>query len=526
MALTALAAALIFFHGRITVPSRWLLFVGLAASVVTAQAFTGYISFLGDAWMALLYLAAFVGALAIGRSLVDDGRHSAAGSLNPLAISTVFAATASVGLAAVQWTSAVDLSLWSFEIARNTRPAANVGQPNHFSTICLLGVVALGWLRHHGRIGAIGFWVGSTWMLVGIVMSASRTGLLQIAFLSVFMLTVGARAGLPLSRPAPLLLPLILGGLLLLWPHLSEILMLDEIRSSAESASTGTRPLHWQAMWAALLERPILGFGWQQVSLAQLSVADRQPFVGEFIEHSHNIVLDLLVWNGLPIGLLLVGLSGGWFVTRIVACRDGQAAWLLAGACGLLIHGLLEYPLEYSYFLIPFGVLIGGADGLIGLGRAVAIPTALTRTVGALLTLTLLVVGSEYFKAEQGLRTLRLESARIGVSGIQTPPPDLRVLTQLLAFQRFIHTEARPGMSAYEVAAMRRVSERYSQPSALLRYALVAGLNGDLPGAAVTLIRLCRIHEKARCKEAAEGWATAQRKYPVLLAVPPPAPPV
>ena len=259
--------------------------------------------------------------------------------------------------------------------------------------------------------------------------------------------------------------------------------------------------------------------------MAQVRGADLQPFVGEYIEHSHNLVLDLMVWNGLPIGTLLLGLAVWWLLTRARVPGPPAAVWLLAGIVGLAAHAMVEYPLEYAYFLIPLGLFIGGVDQLQQRRSSFAISKPMLRSGGVAMALVLGGVGYEYLQAEQAHRLLRLESARIGVPGLQTPPPHLRLLTQLDAFLSFAHTEAKPGMTPEELDGMRQVSERFAYPPVLFRYALAAGLNGQPEVAALTLVRLCRIHPQPRCDEARESWGAAQDKFPVLKTIAaPPAP--
>jgi hypothetical protein len=265
-----------------------------------------------------------------------------------------------------------------------------------------------------------------------------------------------------------------------------------------------------------------LGYGWQQVSRAQQVVSLDHPLSGEHIEHSHNIVLDLLVWAGIPVGLLLVGLIVRWFVVNIRACRDAGACWLLAAVGGVLVHGMLEYPLEYAYFLIPVGIMVGYVSSRLNVDRSVALPWLPMRVFSVAFVGMFCWVGMEYLTAEENHRTLRLESARIGVPGIRTPAPDLTLLTQLEAFLEFARTEARVGMRPLELDAMRRVSQRFAYPPVMFRYALAAGLNGRPDVAQDSLGRLCRSYPLQRCEEAIVAWRQAQGKFPVLARIAPP----
>ncbi len=135
---------------------------------------------------------------------------------------------------------------------------------------------------------------------------------------------------------------------------------------------------------------------------------------------------------------------------------------------------------------------------------------------GAQAAAVLATVAIDYLEAEENSRTLRLEAARVGVSRLQTPAPELRVLDHLQAFLEFARTEARPGMTQTELERMHRVALRFGYPPVMLRYALAAALNGRPEQAARTLDSLCRIHPRERCDEGRDAWSTLQQRYPQL----------
>ena len=120
---------------------------------------------------------------------------------------------------------------------------------------------------------------------------------------------------------------------------------------------------------------------------------------------------------------------------------------------------------------------------------------------------------------EEGMRTLRFESAKIGVSGIKTTPPKSTLLDQLEAFQQFAATEAKAGMNEKEIERMRKVALRYGYPPVLFRYALALGLNGDPEEALKALRKICAIHSLENCEEAKQGWEILKTENPVLRQV-------
>ncbi len=89
---------------------------------------------------------------------------------------------------------------------------------------------------------------------------------------------------------------------------------------------------------------------------------------------------------------------------------------------------MVEFPLEYAYFLIPFGLLMGMVDASLPLLPGWRVQRGMLLGVTVVLSLVLLGIVRDYFIAEQNHRMLRLESARIGVDGLVTPPPRLDLL--------------------------------------------------------------------------------------------------
>lgn len=520
IALIGLACLCLQDRGRVAV--QWVGFAALVLATVAVQALSGKMHFGGDAWTVACYALTFGCALILGSHLGMDPPEQAMRPFNLFCVSLLSAAMASVAVALLQWTEAASLGIWQAELPPGQRPFGNVAQPNHLCTIAFLGICAAGVLRNSHLIGKSGFWAAGAWMVLGMVMSGSRTGWVQMSCLLIFVFWAGRRLELQISRKGTVGLAAAFAAAVLFWPDINSWLLLDRGRPLADTMSGGTRIAHWWTMLDAIGREPLWGYGWQQVSVAQVRVADSHPFVGEQIEHAHNMVLDLLVWSGIPLGLTLLALALTWYVSRLRAIQDGRVAWLMLAITGLGAHAMLEYPHTYAYFLVPLGLFIGLVDRLQGQANMVLVPANLARLVGLTLLVLLGFIGHDYLQAEQSFRLLRMESAKIGAPGLQTPPPKLLLLNQLEAYQTFVHTEARPGMRADEVDSMRRTAERFATPPALFRYALVAGLNGQPDVAALTLKRLCLIHARPRCQEGRDGWLALQRRYPVLLPIAPP----
>ncbi|TAL72101.1 MAG: hypothetical protein EPN79_03565 [Burkholderiaceae bacterium] len=501
----------------------------LCWAVLLGQLASGKILYAGDALMAALYLglwlaAVLAGAWLAGASIKGSTRQQMAGSgdaLDALAAAWLFAAIVSVGIALVQWTGAIHLGIYGADLPPGARPFANVGQPNHFCTLCFLGLCGLLWLQQRQRVRGAAFWLAAGFLLWGMAMSQSRTGWLQIALLVLWGLALHARAGLCITRAQLLTFASLFVAAVLLWPWACDVLMLSPGRPLADQMSAGVRLPYWWAMLDAVGRQPLWGYGWQQVGAAQQNVALAHPVLGTYFDHSHNLVLDLLLWNGIPLGGVIIVLLVWWFAAHIRACRDARAAWLLAAVGGVVTHAMLEYPLDYAYFLIPVGLAMGAIEVFAPTGaRLLRVPRGVALGLALLLAVVFAGVASDYVKAEQNDRIQRFELAHIGTDRVHTPVPKLRLLTQLEAYLQIAHADLAPGMSPAQLEALRRAALRWGYPATLGRYALALALNGQPQAAARELQVLRKIWgNKAYAWSRAQFEALAAGKYPQLRAV-------
>lgn len=515
LALLLVAGLLGRDSGRL--PTPWLAALGLALASVAWQWGTGRILFHGDALMVVMYLAAFGLAVALGSSLVvkePDGRTPA---LDWLAVGILAGAIASVGMALSQWTQTYVIHFTvSVDLKPGARPYANFSQANHFCTAAFLGLCSLIFLHEARRIGRTAFWLGAAYLLLGMVMSGSRTGWLQVGVAVGLALMLQRRIKPRLTVRPLLALASVYVLLTLAWPAANEILLLSAGRGVGDQLQGGVRLPLWLSLLDAVGRAPLWGYGWQQVAIAQQTVALDHPAVMHLFEHSHNLVLDLLLWAGVPVGGTIALLVAAALVLQWRALRDARALWLMAAALGVLVHSMLEYPIEYAYFLLPTGLCLGAAHGLCPSAWSLAVRPAQLRGVALILSVLTAVVAVDYLKAEQNHRLLRLESVGIGA---QSGAPELLVLDQLQAFLWFARNPARPDMPLDERERMRLAALRWPFPPLLLRQTLIAGLHGDVAGAERQLALVCSLHSHERCEEGRESWQQLQTRYPQLKAV-------
>jgi O-antigen ligase len=495
----------------------------VASAVPLMQLATGQVVFISDGVLASAYLAAFGLCIAAGATLARD---PASGLLDVLTAAAVAAAILSVGMAMVQWLQLGPAS-WIDGLRPGGRPYANFGQPNNLASLLALGVAGiLRWFELR-RIGAAAAALAVAFLGFGMVMTQSRTAWLVVCMLFVWTLLMRRRTALRL-KPATIVAGVVAFAVAVhLWGPLNDALLLAGSQPVEARTAAGTRALFWPAMWDAVWRQPWGGGGWTHATLAQQAVALDHVASGEQLTNSHNLLLDLLIWNGVPIGAFLIGALGWWLVRHLRACRDGEHAAVLVGVMALLIHAMLEYPLDYAFFLLPLGLWMGALDGCLDSEPSAKPIMLLPRwTIAAPLALLLVLagrVGMEYMRTEEAARTLRFVLLGIGIDKVSTAPePDVTLLDRPRAFHRFMLSHVREGLTGAELEWVRNVAQRHPSPSSLFRLALTLGINGEPAEAAHILAVLCHIQPAARCVEGRDAWVAMQTRHPALTAIPPP----
>ncbi len=473
------------------------------------------IRFLTDALLSSAYLLALGLAACAAATLAVGPRRGQ--FFDGWTGSCITAAVVSSGMALHQWLQLPPVGDWLSQVQPGGRVFANLSQPNHLSSLLALGVAGV--LRWY-EMRRIGPWVAVlalAWLGWGIVMTESRTGWLFVGMLTLGTLLLRRRASLRTPARAVLVGLVVFVALVLMqgWLH---AYWTQAAAAPALRTAVGVRTLHWQTLTDAALRSPWFGYGWNQVSHAQFEVAGEYPASGEALMHSHNLLLDLVLYNGIPIGLALFAGLAWWMVRVLRSCRDADTWCLALALLALLAHALVEYPLHYLYFLLPAGLMLGALDAMARVPGSRTLEGAkVTLWVPALLMAGLLAwVGTEYLRAEEALRRLRFASARIGITMADLRTPDLLLLDGWKAYHDAATLHAGAAMPASEMALLHDVARRFPYPAALYRYAHALALNHEPAAARQVLQHLCKVYREPVQVALREAWQELQAKEPTL----------
>ena len=519
-----LAMALALLPGAFWIVSRSAQPLSLNVSVIVAlltacvpplQFAAGIIYFAGDAWIASAYLFGFALALLIGARF----QQLAPGQLIDLLFFSIGAAALlSTGLILYQYLSLSGLGLLALYLPVGYRPFANLGQPNQVATLIVWGLLAIWWAYLSGRMRG---WISAlvaAFLIVGIVATQSRTAWLEIALIGIGAMLYRR----PLATRGYAATLVVLGTffvlLVLAWGAINHALHFDSGRTLSEEMSPGLRPAAWNLFLNSIFLHPWAGWGWNQLSVAQSAVALDHPSLHYSFQSAHNLLLDLMVQNGILLGTLMTGALVLWVAVKAMRIKTAEGCLMLFAVGVLLTHSLLEFPQNYAYFLFPVGLLMGALDEMYTLRRKLTLgrwPAVGLLCFGAALTTWIAV---EYNLAERSLERVRFERNRVGPSR-DSKAPQLVMLTQLREFLWFLRLKPGAEVSFEQLNIMRAVVERFPSDGNQLVYAISAAQNGRADTARDALARMCLMVPQSRCDAALDTWRQIASTSSTLSAV-------
>lgn len=305
----------------------------------------------------IIYLCALFIAIILGFNQSNSSQ-----SMTYFSVTLLITGLLSSVLAYTQWLGFSQNQNYILSLV-GTRPFANFSQPNHLATFLFLSLISLYYLFEKQKIKSLFLLVVSLFLIWGIVLTQSRTSWIVIFFIPLFLLFKSKKTSLNISK-------LQLAGIFsLFWlmvislPYVNQLLSphfnIAQTSTLLERATTGHLRLNiWNQMIHAIWEKPWFGYGWGQTTAAQYAVIDHYPGT-EWASSAHNILLDILIWCGIPLGLAIIGYFAYLYLNFFFKSKSIETVCSTLMISAVLIHAMLEYPLHYAYFLLPVGFLCG-----------------------------------------------------------------------------------------------------------------------------------------------------------------------
>lgn len=243
------------------------------------------------------------------------------------------------------------------------RAVGNLRQPNHFSTLLFWCGCGAAWLGRRGRWRQELATLALALCIGAIVWTASRTGMVGMLLLTIW--GVRDRRMPKALRIALIAAPLIYGAwweVMAWWAQTgADHHFAAQARLHDGSDISSSRFKIWADTLGLIKAHPWTGVGWGEFNLAwTFSEFPHRPIA--FFDHTHDLILQWAVELGIPLTVLLSGLTawGVFALHRQWWVKDGDEGDRVAvmSACAAIVamaglHSLLEYPLWYGYFLLP-----------------------------------------------------------------------------------------------------------------------------------------------------------------------------
>lgn len=501
---------------RITGPwpvPRLAMVLALLACVPWLQWSGGQIGLPGSVWMSFAYLLGFCLVVACGArwEALAPGQL-----LEGLFLSLGIAAIASVWLQLRQWLVLDTGWEWWSMGGDALRPYANISQSNQAATFLCLGLGALAWGGVRRQIGWLVGLFAAAFLLFGVALSGSRTAYLGLALVVLAVwhwrhLWPDARTPWRVTALFVLLLAYVAG--------LDVLAAAQSGRDALSGTSAHVRLQIWALCLQALEYAPWAGYGWNQTALAQLRTLDVHPGGLAPFTSAHNLFLDLLVWCGIPLGLLITVATLAWAYRRFKAVHRPDQAVLVLVLLVVFNHSMLEFPLHYAFFLLPVGWMLGVLEVRIGgdVGRWFRVPRAVMAALYLSATALLGLIVVDYFPIEMAYRSLKLERAHIQIAQWETP--GALVITHLSDTLDMVRSVPQGPLSPAELRHREQLTATSPDGFSIFYLAAAEALSGRPDQAVLWSQRFCKLSPPLDCVPAAAAWAKAAQGHPEMAAI-------
>ena len=234
------------------------------------------------------------------------------------------------------------------------------------------------------------------------------------------------------------------------------------------------------------------------------------------------MVLDFLIEFGIPLGTLLAILALYPLLQILWRIRVEEDAMLGLMLVVIGVHAMLEFPLAYTYFLLPAGWIAGNLAAKYPAANKkimqIPIPSIAMQLGWLLLLAGLGVVFSDYLKIEKSYQDLRYQWAHIKQREI-TGPPTVMMLNQLSDFEQLAYYKVPMHISDPTVRWMEDVNITTPSVGGIMKLSVALVLSGKVERAQWWMDRVCRFVIDGQCAAIRQKWESDALSIPALAQV-------
>ena len=402
-------------------------------------------------------------------------------------------------IAMVQWLG-FESSVYGIMQLKGNRPYANFGQPNNLATFLIIGLMGALFLYEKHKASLWLLIPSSLSILFAICLTQSRTSFLVCIFICIYWVIKQYK-----NKPRLNFIKLfgwaatyflIAGYLLPIIAHVMTTSVGEAVThtaSLAERAGSGHERLGmWMQIIHAIGERPWFGYGWNQTSVAVVESIHFNT-VQVWFNSAHNIVLDLLVWNGLPLGFLIIAYFAIWLFWLSKNAKDTISIVAILMVSAILMHAMLEFPQRYAYFLLPMGFLLGLIQAQTPNLNGVSLHRNIIRCVWLVSLIVLLLIWRDYKLFQENSKLVFKQKP---VSEEILGSSKILILTQFQQRLDWIALKPQTLMSDSDLSVIGEMVENKATPYNLKKYAQLLVYNHKLDEAEQQLFVLQQLYKQ------------------------------
>ena len=493
----ALVLLALFLNRNIQIP-KLQLYILPVAFIPLLQWSSGLVSDFSVALLSTAYLFGFWVMVAMGYnlSLQPNAREQLMKQVCWLLL--IIASVTSL-IAMVQWLG-FESSVYGIMQLKGNRPYANFGQPNNLATFLIIGLMGALFLYEKHKASLWLLIPSSLSILFAICLTQSRTSLLVCIFICIYWVIKQYK-----NKPRLNFIKLfgwaatyfLIAGYLL--PIIAQVMTTNvgeavtHTASLAERAGSGHERLGmWMQIIHAIGERPWFGYGWNQTSVAVVESIHFNT-VQVWFNSAHNIVLDLLVWNGLPLGFLIIAYFAIWFFWLSKNAKDTISIVAILMVSAILMHAMLEFPQRYAYFLLPMGFLLGLIQAQTPNLNGVSLHRNIIRCVWLVSLIVLLLIWRDYKLFQENSKLVFKQKP---VSEEILGSSKILILTQFQQRLDWIALKPQTLMSDSDLSIIGEMVENKATPYNLKKYAQLLVYNHKLDEAEQQLFVLQQLYKQ------------------------------
>ncbi|MCU4579680.1 O-antigen ligase C-terminal domain-containing protein [Acinetobacter gyllenbergii] len=487
----------IYLNKNIVVPRAQLLIAPIIVVPMLQWGF-GLVNDFSTALLSSIYIFAFWLMIVLGYnlSLQTDQRESLMQEFSKLLLGIAIVCSV---MAIVQWCG-LGGTINGIMQLKGDRPYANFGQPNHLATFLIMGLMGALYLYEKRVMASYWLLPASLLILFTVTLTQSRTSWVVCVFILFYWMYKQYKQQ-PRFSFTQLWIWCVGFFVIAAWglPQLTNLIEtfsnseLIQTSSLAERASSGYLRFDiWTQMLLALKEQPWFGYGWNQTSVAQISIFNLHPS-HEWVISAHNVLLDILVWNGLPIGLLLIAYMGLWFFWLDRNAKDSTSVIAIMMVAAILIHAMLEFPQRYAYFLLPMGFLLGLVQAQTPKLKAVTLNKNVIRLIWLIALVVLVLIWRDYKLFQENSRLVfKKQQPTVEIFGSSK----ILLLTQFQQRLDWIALKPQTRMSDSDLKQIDALVKNKATPYNLKKYAQLLAYNHKFEEAEQQLFILRQLYKQ------------------------------